>query len=94
MKDQKKMIRSAVIALLALSLSQGQAKEKIHHAEREKCYGIAKKGFNDCSTPSASCAGSAVKDNQPDAYLFLPKGLCKKIVGGSLTPKINKEKKS
>lgn len=51
----------------------------------EKCFGIAKKGMNDCQTKTASCAGSATKDKQTDAFLFLPKGDCAKIAGGSLT---------
>ncbi len=51
----------------------------------EKCFGIAKKGMNDCQTKTASCAGSATKDKQEDAFLFLPKGDCAKIAGASLT---------
>lgn len=58
----------------------------------EKCYGIVKAGMNDCATQTQSCAGSATKDKQPDAFVFVPKGLCQKIVGGSLTP--NTEKKA
>lgn len=50
----------------------------------EKCYGIAKKGMNDCATASSSCASSSTKDGQKDAFLFLPKGLCERIVGGNL----------
>jgi uncharacterized membrane protein len=50
----------------------------------EKCYGVVKIGMNDCATATASCAGSSDKDNQKDAFLFMPKGLCEKIVGGSL----------
>lgn len=41
--------------------------------------------MNDCQTSSQSCASSATKDRQPDAFIFLPKGTCNKIVGGSLT---------
>jgi uncharacterized membrane protein len=52
----------------------------------EKCYGIVKAGMNDCQTKTASCAGSATKDKQGDAFLFVPKGTCDKIVGGSLNP--------
>jgi uncharacterized membrane protein len=53
----------------------------------EKCYGIVKAGMNDCATATASCAGSSTKDGQPDAYIFVPKGLCEKIVGGNINPK-------
>lgn len=41
--------------------------------------------MNDCATARDSCAGSAKKDQQGDAFLLLPKGLCSKIVGGNLT---------
>jgi len=57
-----------------------------HAAEMEKCYGVAKAGKNDCQTANGSCAGSAVRDNQKDAFIALPKGTCDKIVGGTLKP--------
>jgi uncharacterized membrane protein len=53
----------------------------------EKCYGIAKAGKNDCQTATSSCAGTAKKDAQADAWLSVPKGTCEKIAGGSLTAK-------
>jgi uncharacterized membrane protein len=52
----------------------------------EKCYGIAKAGMNDCANGSNSCAGSATTDGVKDAWLFLPKGTCNKIVGGTIVP--------
>lgn len=55
--------------------------------EMEKCYGIAKAHMNDCQTSHNSCAGSSAQNNQPDAFLFVPQGLCNKIVSGSLTAK-------
>jgi uncharacterized membrane protein len=48
----------------------------------EKCYGVAKAGKNDCQTANSSCAGTSKKDNQADAWLYLPAGTCAKIVGG------------
>ena len=32
--------------------------------DKEKCYGVAKAGHNDCATKSSSCAGTS-KDRQP-----------------------------
>lgn len=54
--------------------------------EREKCYGVAKAGKNDCgsATGSHSCAGQATIDRDPNEWIYLPKGACNKIVGGSL----------
>lgn len=56
--------------------------------DKEKCYGVAKAGHNDCATKSSSCAGTSKTDNQGDAFLALPKGLCGKLAGGSLSPKM------
>jgi uncharacterized membrane protein len=51
----------------------------------EKCFGVAKAGKNDCQTATSSCAGTSKKDAQKDAWLSVPKGVCEKIAGGSLT---------
>lgn len=53
-------------------------------ATREKCAGIARAGLNDCGTSTHSCAGQATADNQPEEWIYLPKGTCQKIVGSSL----------
>lgn len=53
----------------------------------EKCYGVVKSAKNDCATATSSCAGTAKRDAQPDAWIFVPTGTCDKIVGGSTTPK-------
>ncbi|OMH25857.1 DUF2282 domain-containing protein [Motiliproteus sp. MSK22-1] len=55
--------------------------------DKEKCYGVAAAGHNDCATKNSSCAGTAKMDNQGDAFIAVPKGLCSKLSGGSLTPK-------
>ncbi len=73
------------MALLTLSNSS-MASESSSNNQREKCYGIAKAGMNDCGTSAThNCAGSATADKQFDAFLLLPKGTCEKIVGSSLT---------
>jgi len=51
-------------------------------AGKEKCYGVAKAGKNDCKGLSNSCAGQATRDGE--GFLAVPKGLCEKLVGGSL----------
>ena len=52
---------------------------------KEKCYGVVKAGQNDCATKSSSCAGSSTTDGQKDAFVAVPKGLCGKLFGGSLS---------
>ncbi len=85
------LIKSAMLAFLALNTSNAvfAADPPVADAssQTEKCFGIAKSGLNDCATATASCAGSSTTDGQGDAFLFLPKGMCEKVVGGSLTVK-------
>lgn len=83
MRNLNTLLASAVSGALALGLMSGvsQAAEKV---EMEKCYGITKAGKNDCQTASSACAGTAKKDRQKDAWIYIPKGTCDKIVGGQL----------
>ena len=87
MINREKLINSAAAAFLVLATSQSAFSAAADStASTEKCYGVAKAGLNDCSTATASCAGSSTKDNQSDAFLLMPIGLCDKLVGGHLKP--------
>lgn len=83
MKQTNPLIMAAVGSVLALGLTTGTA---MAQEKPEKCYGVAKAGKNDCQTANSSCAGTAKRDGQKDAFVLLPKGACEKIVGGSLEP--------
>lgn len=52
------------------------------HFERERCYGIAKAGRNDCGTARHACAAQARLDRQPDEWISVPAGTCARIAGG------------
>ena len=83
MKTSQLLIASAVAAALTMpTLTHGAptAKPKF---EAEKCYGIAKAGKNDCQTMNSSCTGTSKRDNQGDAWIYVPAGTCEKVVGGS-----------
>ncbi len=44
---------------------------------KEKCYGVALKGKNDCAAgPGTSCAGTSARDYQGDAWKLVPKDSC------------------
>lgn len=81
----KAIVSAAMSSLLALGAA-GISTQAVA-ADSEKCYGVAKKGKNDCQTNTSSCAGTSTSDAQGDAWLFVPKGTCEKLVGGSLKPK-------
>ena len=58
---------------------------------KEKCYGVAKAGQNDCAAgPGTSCAGTSTRDYQGNAWKLVDAGTCEKIETpkgkGSLTP--------
>ncbi len=73
-------ISSVITGLVALStFSIAEAQDK--KPEREKCYGVAKKGQNDCGTAKHTCAGKAAADNQSDEWKYAPKGTCEKMGG-------------
>jgi uncharacterized membrane protein len=78
----------AIVAAAATALLAGAANAQVHPEKPdypyEKCYGIVKVGMNDCFTSSNSCAGTVEKDNLPQAWIYVPKGTCGKITGGSL----------
>jgi uncharacterized membrane protein len=85
MKHQR-IIRNALAGLVALSAAQATLAADEKAADREKCYGIAKAGRNDCAGANPnSCAGEATTDNAPDRWNYVAKGTCKSL-GGSLKP--------
>jgi len=80
---------SAGLAAISLAASQANAQVNVPKPSYkfEKCYGIVKAGQNDCFSPGLVCGGTAKTDNEPGAWIYVPAGTCKKIVGGSLAPK-------
>jgi len=85
MKKSNIALASAISGVLALGATMISTPAMA--AEKEKCYGVAKAGQNDCATKTSSCAGTSKVDNQADAFIAVPKGLCDKLAGGSLEPK-------
>ena len=87
--NRRKMLQSAVAGMVAAALAREAAAQAEKPGEREKCYGIAKAGQNDCGTASHTCAGQAKRDNQPDEWKYVPKGTCEKL-GGKKSPPAGK----
>lgn len=80
----KTIVHSALAGVVALSMLGASQIAFAEKAEAEKCYGVAKAGKNDCQTSNSSCAGTSKVDGQKDAWVFVPKGSCEKLVNGSL----------
>jgi uncharacterized membrane protein len=90
--NQRIIVSSALASILALGLvGQAAAQEQ----EKEKCYGIAKAGQNDCANLAGthSCAGQSKVDNDPGEWKYVAKGTCKDMKGMSSDEAKMKSKK-
>ena len=89
MKNQTTLAATALAAMLLGGVAH--AGPVPHQPNKEKCYGIAKAGKNDCAAgPGTSCSGTSTRDYQGDAWKLVPKGSCEKTAtpkgNGSLKP--------
>lgn len=84
--NKKLLIGSAVASALTIAAATTSVTVAGDMAKMEKCYGVAKAGKNDCKAGAGtSCAGTSTKDAQSNAWIYVAKGTCDKLVGGSLT---------
>ncbi len=78
------LLASAVAGILASTahaapLSKAEADAAVA-AKKEKCYGVALKGQNDCAAgPGTTCQGTSTKDFQGNAWKFVQAGTCSSI---------------
>jgi uncharacterized membrane protein len=78
-----KTLSIAVAVGSLLALGNGATFAADQGKDKEKCYGVAKAGKNDCAANGHSCAGQSKVDNDPTEWKYVPKGECEKM-GGSL----------
>jgi len=75
----------------AAPLTKAEAQAAVA-AHKEKCFGVALKGQNDCAAgPGTSCQGTSTIDFQGNSWKFVQHGTCTSIQvpggrAGSLTP--------
>ncbi len=86
MQNARTLIHSAAATLLAAGFLAGAVSAHAE-ADKEKCFGVAKAGKNDCGSKTSkhSCAGQSKVDNDPNDFKLVAKGSCEKM-GGKLTP--------
>ncbi|MCF6368883.1 BufA1 family periplasmic bufferin-type metallophore [Rhizobium halophilum] len=66
-------VTSALAAIASPALAQQDGKEK--------CYGVALKGQNDCAAgPGTTCAGTSTVDYQQNAWKLVPAGTCEAMM--------------
>jgi len=85
--------REFLIAAALAGIVAAGATTSVHAGEagKEKCYGVAKAGANDCADAHGthSCAGQSKTDNDPNEWKYVAKGTCEEM-GGSLKPGASK----
>ena len=68
---------STVALAAALSAALSAPPVMAQNADMEKCFGVAMKGKNDCAAGAGTtCAGTSLKDHQPNAWKLVLKGTC------------------
>ena len=70
-------------ALASLAMAGPLTKEQVDAAmaaKKEKCFGVALKGQNDCAAgPGTTCQGTSTIDYQGNAWKFVAGGTCASI---------------
>ena len=91
--NHRLIVSSALASVMALGLAgQAAAQDK----DKEKCYGIAKAGQNDCANLAGThtCAGQSKVDSDPGEWKYVAKGTCKEMKGMTADEAKEKTKKS
>jgi uncharacterized membrane protein len=80
--NQRLIATSALASVLALGLLSG-AQAQDQAGAKEKCFGIAKAGQNDCANLSGthSCAGQSKTDHDVVEWRYVDKGTCAQLGG-------------
>ena len=77
--NQREIIAATAAAVMSMTMLAVPAAA----AEKEKCFGIAKAGQNDCASVSGahSCAGQSKVDMDKTEWKYVAKGTCKDMKG-------------
>jgi len=89
MNQTDRILRAAVAGLVALGVSAASGQVLAAKGDNEKCAGIVKAGKNDCGTSKNACAGQVKVDNDPEAWIYVPKGVCERISGSRIQTSAN-----
>ncbi|NVE00429.1 DUF2282 domain-containing protein [Massilia sp. BJB1822] len=87
MNKRQALIAAALASACAVTTT-ASAMDNAKAGDKEKCYGIAKAGQNDCASAngSHSCAGQAKADNGATEWKYVAKGTCEKAGGKTAPP--------
>jgi uncharacterized membrane protein len=73
-------LAAAVASALTLLASSALAGPVAPQPTKDKCYGVALKGQNDCKAGAGTtCAGTSKVDYQGNSWKYVAKGTCESI---------------
>ncbi|MFB9886547.1 BufA1 family periplasmic bufferin-type metallophore [Balneatrix alpica] len=79
MNKSKLVAATAITGLLSLGMMSADV--ALAEGAKEKCYGVAKAGQNDCAANGHACAGQASTDNDPNEWVYVAAGTCEGMGG-------------
>ena len=89
MKNQNQKLNATLAGVMAVGaamMAPGAMAVPENPTHWEKCAGIVKQGMNDCGSLDGKhgCAGQARMDNDANEWIYVPRGTCTKITGGTV----------
>lgn len=83
MNKRHALIAAALMSVAGAAAAAAAADSSMPAAsgDKEKCYGVAKAGQNDCASSTHGCAGQAKTDNDKAEWKYVAKGTCEKVGG-------------
>lgn len=87
MNKRQALIAAALATVCAGTVGAASAASPV--VDKEKCFGVAKAGQNDCAAANGthSCAGQAKADMGAHDWKYVAKGTCEKAGGKLAAPK-------
>ena len=89
MKGSSKLVGASLAIAVAVAfqaIAKAQTNIPKPSYKYEKCFGIVRGGQNDCFSPANTCGKTSKRDNDPNAWIYVPAGSCDKIAGASTAP--------
>jgi len=89
MSKHDSILRLAISGALALSSVAFASNVFAADEGKEQCAGVIKAGKNDCATATNACHGHVTADGNAEAWIYVPKGTCDRILGGRVVQVID-----
>lgn len=80
------LLAGAGLSAAAIAQAAPSPLGQIKNEHYVRCFGVNAPYRNMCATATGSCAGTDAKARDPNAFVFVPAGVCGMIDGGTTQP--------